>query len=160
MRLIQFLLPLLAASCLSLAAQDKTAKPKPENAKTATTWTDPETGLVWPKHDNGSMVDGYEANNYCQELRLGGQSGWRLASIDELQGIYDLDAAATMVVNGAPNEYHVKGGIILTGLVHWSATRQAPGAAFLFDFNSGQRVSSRLGYRSSTRALCVRRSEE
>jgi len=158
MRPLQFLW-LLTAGCLSLAAQDKT-KPKSEDAKTEVIWIDPETALVWVKQDNGAMVNGDEASRYCRSLRVAGLSGWRLASIDELEAIYDASATATMVVNGATNEYHIKGEIVLTGFAHWSATLQSPGVAWLFDFISGKRVSSRISYRSSTRALCVSRPAE
>src|SRR5690242_17745520 len=50
-------------------------------------WTDPSTGLMWAGKDNGKDVNWHKAINYCRDLRLGGYSDWRLATIDELQGI-------------------------------------------------------------------------
>ncbi len=58
---------------------------------------------MWPRQDNGSAVDWNEATGYCQSLSLGGYSGWRLPTIDELAGIFDR----TQNVNGM----HIKGGI-------------------------------------------------
>jgi hypothetical protein len=73
-------------------------------------WTDPATGLMWAKHDNGSDVnwkeaDGYgawkkreelrgnpsdltwdEAQSYCRNLSVGGFTEWRLPTIGELKG--------------------------------------------------------------------------
>jgi len=54
-KLLSFLLCLLAACCLPMAARDNATKPnpKPEKAKAASTWTDPATGLMWTMRDNG-----------------------------------------------------------------------------------------------------------
>jgi hypothetical protein len=54
-------------------------------------WSDSATGLMWTRSDNGNDVDWNSAVSYCQNLSLGGYSGWRLPSIDELQEIYDPD---------------------------------------------------------------------
>ena len=42
------------------------------------TWTDPESGLMWPRKDAGSHMQWKKAQKYCADLRLGGQSDWRL----------------------------------------------------------------------------------
>jgi hypothetical protein len=116
----------------------------------APTWTDPATGLMWARQDNGSDVDWNQASNYCANLQLGDYSGWRLPTIDELQGIYD----PTTNVGG----WHVKGKLHLSGW-HWSnSARDASGEASFFDFRDGERDSLRLGYIGSRRVLCVRRS--
>lgn len=52
-------------------------------------WTDPSTGLTWAARDNGKDVSWKGAVKYCQNLRLGGYSDWRIATLDELKGIYD-----------------------------------------------------------------------
>jgi hypothetical protein len=66
-KLLSFLLCLLAASCLPMAAQDNATKPnpKPEKAKAASTWTDPATSLMWTMRDNGSNVNWSEATLYA-----------------------------------------------------------------------------------------------
>jgi hypothetical protein len=57
-------------------------------------WIDPATGLMWAGKDNGKDVYWRKARKYCRNLRLGGYSDWRLATIEELQGIYDKNANA------------------------------------------------------------------
>jgi hypothetical protein len=115
-------------------------------------WTDPATGLMWTRQDNGSDVDWYQANDYCQNLSLGGYASWRQPTVDELVGIYDK----TQNVGG-----HIKGGIKLsTGWV-WSS--RSSGKAWNFPFTAGKRYSCRflaLRDRELRRALCVRRFEE
>lgn len=34
------------------------------------TWTDPGTGLMWTKEDNGSRINWNEANQYCRDMRV------------------------------------------------------------------------------------------
>ncbi len=57
-------------------------------------WIDPSTGLMWAGKDNGKNVNWRKAVKYCRDLRLAEYSDWRLATIDELQGIYDYSAKA------------------------------------------------------------------
>jgi hypothetical protein len=135
------------------------------DTKTADLWVDPATGLAWTSHDNGSNLDWNEAKSYCQALNLGARTGWRLPNIDELHRIFDVRATGTFVFNTVPYKYHVKGGLTLTGFTYWSSSQipSGPASAWLFDFIDGMdgtRVSSRVGYRSNTRALCVRGSQE
>jgi serine/threonine protein kinase len=121
----------------------------------ALTWTDPATGLMWAKSDNGwkknvyrSEVTWQQATDYCRNLQLDGHSDWRLPTIDELQGIYDPNAN----VNG----YHVKGNLQLMGMDWSSSPATAPGEAWYFAFESEYRGSFSLGSRAGLRALCVR----
>jgi hypothetical protein len=112
------------------------------------TWIGPETGLMWALKDNGSDVDWKGALTYCQQLRLGGFSDWRLPDIAELEGIYD-----------AP--YKAKGSIRLSGPWAWSSTRNERGSAYDLLFDSGRKSAPYvLGYSSGGRALCVRHSGE
>jgi|ERR1700674_629062 len=113
------------------------------------TWTDPTTKLMWAGQDNGSDVDWNSAVNYCKTLRLGGHANWRLATIDELEGIYD----PTQDVNG----YHIKGGIRVSGVV-WSSSDRLFGEAWGFNFKDGQRTSNPTDFDFRSRAVCVRRS--
>ncbi len=62
---------------------------KAEAAGEKPTWTDPATKLMWTKWDNGSDVDWNQATAYCSRLQLAGYSGWRLPTIEELEGIRD-----------------------------------------------------------------------
>jgi len=120
----------------------------PMQEENGTVWTDPATGLMWAKKDNGRNVSWQGATDYCGNLQLAGHANWRLATMDELQGIYDPNAN----VGG----YHVKGNLLLSGW-HWSSSPgNASGDALSFDFYGGRRLSSRLGNGLDRRALCVR----
>ncbi len=128
-------------------AQDKMT---PEEALGV--WTDPATGLMWEKKDNGSDVNWQKATDYCRNLQLAGHSDWRLPAIGELQGIYDSKAN----VGGL----HVKGNLQLSGW-HWSSTPgNASGEARYFFFTDGERGSDKLTYSYGKRALCVRKAGE
>jgi uncharacterized protein DUF1566 len=113
-------------------------------------WTDPATKLMWARQDNGSDVNWNQARNYCAKLRLSGSTNWRLATIDELAGIYD----PTQNADG----WHIKGGIKLSGSP-WSSS---PGSdsveAWSFYFDNGERRTLHHDISYSNRALCVRRS--
>jgi serine/threonine-protein kinase len=118
-------------------------------SQSAQTWTDPATGLMWTKKDNGKDVTWQQAKEYCRNLQLDGYSDWRLPTFDELQGIYDANAN----VDG----FHVKGNLQLSGGWPWSSSPgDTSGQAWAFDYGSGVRLSRVLGFGNSNRALCVR----
>jgi len=113
------------------------------------TWTDPATGLMWAKKDNGKDVNWQQATDYCRNLQLAGNSDWRLPTIDELQGIYDPSGN----IYGEP----VKGNLRLSGWVEWSSSTGGT-SAWDFIFSTGARSSTYLDYSSYFRARCVRGS--
>jgi tetratricopeptide (TPR) repeat protein len=114
-------------------------------------WTDQAAGLIWAKHDSASEVTWRQAQNYCTNLKLAGQSHWRLPTIDELQGIYDLS------VRG---DRKIKGGInISRGSSYWSTTQEGSGLAWTLNF-AGSRYPFQFESHSGLRALCVHRSGE
>jgi hypothetical protein len=123
-------------------------------------WIDPETRLMWTKKDNGSDVNWQKARNYCQNLRLGGYSNWRLPAIDELNEIYDPKANITgQMGSGSPATWHVKGNLQLSGW-QWSNTQgNASWQAWLFLFANGERYSAPLTGSGLDRVLCVRPAE-
>ena len=47
------------------------------------TITDTKRRIMWQKGDNGKEVSFEEAENYCNSLRLGGYTDWRLPNPDE-----------------------------------------------------------------------------
>jgi len=122
-------------------------------------WIDPATGLMWAGKDNGKDVNLSLAMKYCTNLRLSGFSDWRLAKIDELQGIYDENLNTPGKTGyGRLRRYtwHVKGNIFLTG-VQWSSTfRVGHNYVWGFDFYNGIRWEEDVTFWTGRRALCVR----
>ena len=133
-------------------------------------WTDPATGLMWAAKDNGKDVSWKNAVKYCRDLRLAGYSDWRLASLGELQGIYDKSANAPGLARlggpakGSDFTWHVKGNIFLTGN-QWSSSQRNDdrgrpnGYLWYFDFNEGRSNNDPTGFPypyTNRRALCVR----
>jgi hypothetical protein len=125
-------------------------------ARAQESWTDPATGLMWALQDHvqdsGAGVSWNQASGYCANLDLAGLSHWRLATIDELAAIY----VETKVADG---NYHIKGGIQLSGqAMIWSSTAgNDPGKALMFSFLLGVQVPYPRDA-STMSALCVRHS--
>jgi hypothetical protein len=164
----KIVLVLLSIVAIVADAQSKTAHHElSQETQARGYWVDPSTGLMWAWRDNVKEVNWHQATKYCRNLRLAGYSDWRLATIDELQGIYDASAYASLPVQKG-TEYalagRAKGGLSLTGNYIWSSSRvnddrgHSLGTAWQFDFPSGKRQSEPLGYYGSKRALCVRGS--
>ena len=132
-------------------------------------WIDPSTRLMWAGKDNGRDVSWQKAMKYCRVLRLAGYSDWRLASLGEMEGIYDKNANAPGRAGpgaGRPFTFHVKGNLFLTGN-QWSSNRliddrgRLSGYASRFDFGEGRVFNGdELWFRTDKRALCVRGSKE
>jgi len=108
---------------------------------------------MWTHEDNGSDVNWKQAQAYCANLRLGGYSNWRLASIDELGGIYD--ETNDSLTSETRTHYHIKGGIKLSDWWVWGSAG-ASGEASDFSFVDGLRDSAHRYYPDFGRALCVR----
>ena len=157
------LLPLFTF-VMSLSAQS----PLPDGggarrAQDLSYWTDPSTGLMWAGKDNGKDVSWQQAMKYCRDLRLAGYLDWRLASLGEMQGIYDKNANAPGRAGpGRSFVFHVKGNLFLSGN-QWSSTRlvddrgRPSGYASRFDFNEGRVFNGdELWFHTNKRALCVR----
>jgi hypothetical protein len=131
-------------------------------------WIDPSTTLMWAAKDNGKDVNWHKAIKYCRDLRLAGYSDWRLATLGELEGIYDPEANAPGQAGPRKNlrdfTFHVKGNLFLTGN-QWSSSRltddrgHPSGYASRFDFNEGRVFNGdELSFSTNKRALCVRGS--
>ncbi|MGA2986729.1 MAG: DUF1566 domain-containing protein [Terriglobia bacterium] len=139
-------------------------------------WVDPQTRLMWTLTDNGGDIDWDDAFQYCQALRTGGYSDWRLAAPEELVGIYDpaSNSTTTPTINstkymyngvltkapaGTTWPYHIKGGITLTNTGVWSGSKEnsGPNAKGLqFDFKDGKGYRRSLHNHTLLRVLCVR----
>jgi hypothetical protein len=131
-------------------------------------WTDPSTRLMWAVKDSGKDMSWKNAVKYCADLRVAGYSGWRLATLSELEGIYDKTANAPGLAGpeNGPSTWHVRGNLFLTGY-QWSSERRnddrghPSGYAWYFDFNEGKSNNQPSGFPYSSsflRALCVRSS--
>jgi len=132
-------------------------------------WVDPATGLMWAGRDNGKDVSWKKAAKYCRTLRLAAYSDWRLANIDELQGIYDKASDVPGLADSGKDNlftWHVKGNLFLTG-DQWSSSQRTDdrghpdGYAWYFNFNEGRSNDDPTGWPYSfvmMRALCVRDS--
>jgi hypothetical protein len=129
-------------------------------------WVD-TSGFVWAGKDNGKDVSWNQATKYCHDPWLAGYSNWRLATIDELQDIYDANRESPGLAGlgeGRAFTWHVEGGLLLSG-DEWSSRRNhderghPSGTALQFDFNDGRQSNDDLGYHAGQRALCLRRSD-
>jgi len=152
----------------NMAAQDKTAQEARNEAEreagdkaalAALVWTDPATGLMWAKNDNGSDVNWKQASDYCWHLKLASHGDWSLPTIDELEGIFDRNAYEVERDNYDLGQgYHVKGNLQLSGW-QWSSSPRSTSSveAWRFTF-TGERHPFRMSDGKALRALCVRRS--
>lgn len=150
-------------------------KPASSKPDTTSTWIDRSTGLMWTRKDNGSDVNEVQADVYCSKLQLAGYSGWRLPTMEELQGIYDPDVTVQAPFdNGLTYNVHIKGNLMLTGRI-WSDLRKGDrrrpyevDVGWLFQFGDTgpsnvdleKRQINFLLYNSDTRALCVRGAKD
>jgi len=144
-----------ATAAIIQAARDnfrgEHTQPAPTPPRPPSTWTDPETGLIWAGKHNGSDIDWNQAVAYCANLRLGGYSDWRMPEFDELVGIYDENLGG--------NWAHIKGDIKITGET-WSdvTAKNAPGEAWILAFYleiKHRKHSLSLHDVHYNRALCV-----
>jgi len=125
---------------------------------------------MWTASDNLRSLIYWEATRYCGDLRLAGYSGWRLPTIDELQGIYDKDAEAagenprTDWQQPTAWLFHVKGKLFLTGRQFSSTGEGDDGERardyWGFDFRTGSRFKDKTYHFRDVRVLCVRESPE
>jgi hypothetical protein len=113
-------------------------------------YLDPKTRLMWAKEDNREDISWPEANDYAQQLRLGGCSDWRLPTINELEKLYDPE--------GGSKQKHIQTPFRLTSEWVWSSTKESSELAWYFNFLFGRRDLCPTKSRFPMRALCVRRS--
>jgi len=131
-------------------SSSRLTSPAPQSAST---WTDSATGLMWAKESNAGNITWSQAKDYCMNSRLGGYSNWRLATIKELEELYD----PTQNVDRC----HVKGGIEFHDVCwSWSSSPGIEsGEAWGLGFISGEQSSVPFDEsRYDTRVLCVRRA--
>jgi len=102
---------------------------------------DTRTNLMWAGEDNKFGISWTDADSYCENYRVGGYTDWRMPTIDELEGLYEIG--------------YYKNLIQITGWYVWASETYSSDAA-IFHFTGGGRgwlpQSGGLG----TRALPVR----
>jgi hypothetical protein len=162
----EVVLILLSIVAINAGAQSSTeARGRVQQTQARGYWVD-TSGLMWAGKDDGKDVSWHGAMNYCRNLRLAGYSDWRLATIYELQDIYDAYLETPGLAGpgkGRAFTWHVEGGLLLSG-DEWSSTRRLDdrghpsGYPWYFDFNEGKQFDVDDLY-AGHRALCVRRSE-
>ena len=159
-----FVLILLFVVFTTASAQTSTeARWQVQETHVGEYWIDPSTRLMWAGKDNGKDVNWHKAMNYCRDLRLGGYSDWRLATIDELKGIYDKNAKAPGPGGDDAPIFHVRGNLRLTGSP-WSSTQRFDdrgrpiGFFWFFDFLNSMSGRDPDDHYVNRRALCVRHS--
>ena len=115
-----------------------------DNVLTGTV-TDEKTGLMWQSEDDGNAYNWYEAagvrnatfnpagKSVCGDLKIGGYTGWRLPTREELLGIVDDSVPDPGPKIDAAHFPNTKPS------VYWSSTTGEgnPGAGFGVVFRSG-----------------------
>jgi tetratricopeptide (TPR) repeat protein len=117
------------------------------------TWSN----LMWAARDNGSDISWYNAKSYCEDYRGGGYTDWRMATQDELAGLYD---SSKTYWSDCGRNVSYRLPVRLTVLIHltcpypWASEIRGSEAAFL-DLRDGARYwRSPVG--GNLRALPVR----
>ncbi len=105
----------LAFALFSLAQTAKISPAVSQEPQVHGYWIDSSTGLMWAAKDNGKAMSWKGAVKYCRTLRVAGYSDWRLATLDELKGIYDENANAPGLAGKRAVTWHIKGNLFLTG---------------------------------------------
>lgn len=92
------------------------------------TVTDKVTGLLWQQTDGGEMTWEH-ARDYCAALTLGGKSGWRLPSNQELFSILDHNNGKPAIDTGAFTKTEAE--------YWWSFDRRADDPSRVWSVNAG-----------------------
>ncbi len=154
------------------ARPDQFSKTPPSVAQETQThgyWVDRSNALMWAAKDNGKYVSWHKARGYCRKLRLAGYSDWRLATIDELESLINVEAYATEYAGSSDilhwnGDLQVSGRLLLSGDRQWSsspvggADSSRASKFWSFDFRTGRRSQGfeDLFEGDTMQALCVR----
>ena len=153
---------------LNIAQSQVDVPEAPEAAEAPITWTDPATGIMWTGKDNGEDIDWDQAMAYCRDLNLGGFSDWRLPTMAELEGIYDLEASSPGRGGQHDEElflFHIKGNLFLHGS-EWSrdplegSSGRPSGYAWYFNFTDGSSLADPDTQTYNKHALCMRQTKQ
>jgi len=118
-----------------------------------TVW-DQRTNLLWAARDNGANITWQEAKDYCDSYNVGGYSGWRMPTKDELKGLYDR----TIFGNKG---FHLSKLITLTGGFLWTSDIQGSEAMVVnFLYDRDMWFGESMTHKSRNRVLPVRLGKE
>jgi hypothetical protein len=109
---------------------------------------DRETGLAWEQSPTASGFVWGSAQFHCIELNVGGRTGWRLPTIQELMSLKDPSVFGLELPSGHPFSN-------VDGSLYWSATSNATDSTFAFVMNFVGFVSSFVKSNINS-AWCVR----
>jgi len=93
------------------------------------TITDLATSLMWSKAPKQIATNWDGATDYCRELSLGGHSGWRLPTINEMKRLTDTTQQNPALPAGHPFSN------ILTHLGYWTKTRHRFGRNYVYQMS-------------------------
>jgi len=95
---------------------------------------DKETGLVWERSPQTASSRWSVARRTCAEKNVGGQKGWRLPSLSELQSLVDLSIAPPGPTLPPGHPF-----LAVQSAVYWSETRvgEDPNGAWAVHFGLG-----------------------
>jgi hypothetical protein len=129
---------------LQKAAKQGDASAREELRRFDDVWTDPSTGLMWARRDNGVSTDWNDARRFCRGYRGGGFEDWRLPTITELRTVADGK--------------DIKSPLTLTNRLIWTSD-QGPSSSSrqFYNFFKGIADFGPLSDETSHRAFCVRR---
>jgi len=93
------------------------------------TFTDLMTGLVWIEQPKQIAVDFESAVAYCNNLNVGGKSGWRLPTLREWKQLVDRKQQNPALPIGNPFEN------VITHVGYWSKSRHKFGPQYVYQMS-------------------------
>ena len=100
---------------------------------------DTRTNLMWADKDNGKLIPWPYAETYCENYRGGGYDDWRLPTLDELDGLYDVTKAYPSDCDEGAN-VHITELIRLRCGYVWSSETIGTNGAYYFVFYNGKQT--------------------
>ena len=112
---------------------------------------DKKTGLVWEKSPQTTSSRWSVARRTCVEKRVGGQTGWRLPSLEELASLVDYSVAPPSLALPQGHPF-----LSIQSSVYWSSTRPGddPKGSWGVHFGLGGGATF-INWAHSVQAWCV-----
>jgi hypothetical protein len=110
---------------------------------------DNTTGLVWELSPRLGVYDWDWAHRQCSSSTVGGRTGWRVPTVDELSSLVDVSSIDLKLPAGHPFT-HVESAI------YWSATKHNSNAGYALFVNLSSGRSAALEKYMASFVWCVR----